>query len=67
MKHVPVGTGVLDGPKSTDKANAWSDKNMLGYDWIKNRICFVQAESILLQLCKKRLKRTVEDAGPYRV
>ena len=32
MKHVPVGTGVLDGPKSTDKANAWSDKNMLGYD-----------------------------------
>ena len=67
MKHVPVGTGVLDGPKVTDKANVWSNKNMLGYDRIKNRICFVQAESILLQLCKKLQKRTVEDDGPYRV
>ena len=31
MKYVPVGTGVLDGPKATDKANA-GRKNMLGDD-----------------------------------
>ena len=32
MKYVPVGTGVLDGPKATDKANVWWNKNMLEYD-----------------------------------
>ena len=31
MKYVPVGTGVLDGPKATDKGKDWSNKNMLGY------------------------------------
>ena len=35
-----VGTGVLDGPKAVDKANAWSYKNALGYDR-KNGNCFV--------------------------
>ena len=33
----------------------------------KNRVCFVHAEFIRLHLCKKLKKRTVEDAGPYRV
>ena len=32
MKYVPVGTGVLDGPKATDQATAWTYKNILGYD-----------------------------------
>ena len=31
MKYVLVGTGVLDGPKATDKEKVWSNKNMLGY------------------------------------
>ena len=48
MKYVPVGTGVLDGPKATDKANVWSGKNILGYYLIKSRIYIVQAVSILL-------------------
>ena len=30
MKYVPVGTGVLDGPKATDKANVWSKKYVRG-------------------------------------
>ena len=48
MKYVPVGTGVLDGPKATDKANVWLSKNILGYYLIKSRIYILQAESIFL-------------------
>ena len=56
MEHVAVGNSVRGGAKATDKVNAWSYKNMLGYDWIKNKIRIVQAE----------YARTAPDAGPYR-
>ena len=32
IKYVPVGTGVLDGPKAKGKANIWLNKNMLWYN-----------------------------------
>ena len=32
MKCVPVGTGVLDGPKEKDQANVCSNRITLGCD-----------------------------------